>query len=476
MHIYLLGIAGTGMGSFAGLLRAAGYEVSGSDENVYPPMSDKLRDWGIEVHTPYRADNLWARGRPPDLAVVGNVIRAQNVEAAELRRRGVPHVSFPEALEELFLLDKHPVVVVGTHGKTTSTSLLAWTLQSAGRDPSMLVGGVPLNFSEGFRLGQGPHFAIEGDEYDTAYFDKGPKFLHYLARTAVFTGAEFDHADIYRDLPHYESAFLRFFEELPADGYLAACGGFANWRRLVGAAPCKVESYLGREGPCADGSAPDWGVRGLELSSGRSRFDVLYRGGFEARLELAACGRHNVENALGVFAACRSLGLSAAEIGRGFSTFLGVKRRQELRGEVRGVAVIDDFAHHPTAVRETIAAIRAGWPGRRLVAVFEPRSNTAMRKVHEEEYAHAFAGAAEAILAAPSAIAKVPEGERVDARHLTGLIAAAGTPARCFATPDEIVAALVGELREGDVVLGMSNGAFGGFHGKLLAALLGRKP
>jgi UDP-N-acetylmuramate: L-alanyl-gamma-D-glutamyl-meso-diaminopimelate ligase len=466
MRIYLLGIAGTGMGSFAGLLRAAGHDVSGSDENVYPPMSDKLRDWGITFYTPYDAANLWAQGGPPQLAVVGNVIRAQNPEAAELRRRGVPHVSFPEALEELFLLDRHSVVVAGTHGKTTTTSLLAWVLQSAGRDPSLLVGGVPLNFGEGFRLGRGRHFVLEGDEYDTAYFDKGPKFMHYRPRTAIFTGAEFDHADIYRDTAHYESAFERFFELLPQDGFAAACACFPNWKRLAGFAKCKIESYRG-----AEGAEADWTIRGLELGPSGAQFDVVFKGQSEERVQLAASGRHNVENGLGVWAACRALGLSPQEIAAGFASFKGVKRRQELRGEIGGVAVLDDFAHHPTAVRETIAAVKASWPGRRLLAVFEPRSNTAMRKVHQDEYAHAFAGADEAILSQPTAIAKVPESERVDAKKLARDIAATGTKARWFESPDAIVAALASELQPGDVVLGMSNGAFGGLHGKLLAAL-----
>src|SRR3954471_18856676 len=241
MKIYLLGIAGTGMGSFAGLLRKAGHTVSGSDENVYPPMSDKLRDWGIAYFMPYAAEHL--KRADIDLAVVGNVIRAENVEAKAVRRQGIPHMSFPEALEELFLQSRHPVVVAGTHGKTTTTSICAQVLMHAGRDPSLLVGGVPLNFNEGFRLGQGEHFVIEGDEYDTAYFDKGPKFLHYRPRTAIFTGAEFDHADIYRDPAHYESAFERFVEIVPADGFLAACASYESVLRLVKRAKCAVETY-----------------------------------------------------------------------------------------------------------------------------------------------------------------------------------------------------------------------------------------
>ena len=462
MRIYLLGIAGTGMGSFAGLLRKAGHEVKGSDENVYPPMSDKLREWGIPTFTPYAAANL----KDLDLAVVGNVIRADNVEAKAVRRLGIPQMSFPEALEELFLMTRHPVVVAGTHGKTTTTSLLAQVLSHAGRDPSLLVGGVPLNFNEGFRLGKGEHFVLEGDEYDTAYFDKGPKFLHYRPRTAIFTGAEFDHADIYRDTAHYESAFEQFFALLPQDGYAAACSGFANWKRLAGFAKCKVESY------CAhDDIEADWNSRWVNLGPAGASFEVHYRGKAEIRVTLPAAGRHNVENALGVYAACRALGLKPDEISAGFKTFRGVKRRQELRGELKGVAVIDDFAHHPTAVRETIAAVAAQYPGRRLIAFFEPRSHTAMRKIHQDEYAHAFKGAAEAIVSQPTAIAKVPEAERVDAKKMVEDIAKAGTPARWMESPDAIVKTLTSELRPGDVVLAMSNGAFGGLHDKLLKAL-----
>ena len=464
MRIYLLGIAGTGMGSFAGLLRKAGHEVKGSDENVYPPMSDKLRDWGIRYFMPYSADHL--KRAEIDLAVVGNVIRADNVEAKAVRRLGIPHMSFPEALEELFLMTRHSVVVAGTHGKTTTTSLLAQVLSHAGRDPSLLVGGVPLNFNEGFRLGHGEHFVIEGDEYDTAYFDKGPKFLHYRPRTAIFTGAEFDHADIYRDTPHYESAFEKFFALLPQDGYAAACSGFPNWKRLASFARCKVESYCAQ-----DDMEADWNARWMNLGPAGASFEVDYRGKPEIRVTLPAAGRHNVENALGVYAACRALGLKPDQIAAGFQSFRGVKRRQELRGELKGVAVIDDFAHHPTAVRETIAAVAAQYPGRRLVAVFEPRSQTAMRKIHGDDYAHAFKGAAEAIISQPSAIAKIPEAERVDAKKMADDIAKSGTPARWMESADAIVKALTGELKPGDVVLAMSNGAFGGLHDKLLKAL-----
>src|SRR3954471_5424896 len=446
MRVYLLGIAGTGMGSFAGLLRKAGHEVSGSDENVYPPMSDKLAEWGIRVLTPYSADHL--KPQDMDLAVVGNALRADNVEAKAARRRGIPHMSFPEALEELFLQTRHSVGVAGTHGKTTPPSWCAQVRHHARRDPSLLVGGVPLNFNEGFRLGGGEHFVIEGDEYDTAYFDKGPKFLHYRPRTAIFTGAEFDHADIYRDTAHYESAFEKFFALLPQDGYAAACSGFPNWKRLASFARCRTETYCAREDIDAD-----WHALWVNLGPAGASFQIAYRGQVEIRVTLPAAGRHNVENALGVYAACRALGLKPDQIAAGFQSFRGVKRRQELKGEIRGIAIIDDFAHHPTAVRETIAAVIAQYPGRRLVAVFEPRSQTAMRKIHGDEYAHAFKGAAEAIISQPTAIAKVPEAERVDARRMADDITKSGTPARWMESPEAIVVALAKEARDGDVIL-----------------------
>lgn len=466
MRIYLLGIAGTGMGSFAGLLRAAGHEVAGSDENVYPPMSEKLAEWKITTYTPYAAANL--DKAKIDLAVIGNVIRADNVEARAVRRRGIPQMSFPEALEELFLQTRHSVVVAGTHGKTTTTSLLAQVLAHAGRDPSLLVGGVPLNFNEGFRLGKGDHFVIEGDEYDTAYFDKGPKFLHYRPRTAIFTGAEFDHADIYRDMAHYESAFEKFFASIPQDGFAAVCTTFDNYRKIIQPAKCRLETYTVKN------ETADWSARWIQLGPQGANFEVAFRGKAEIRVMLPSAGRHNIENALGVYAVCRALGLPPNQIASGFASFRGVRRRQELRGEQGGVSVIDDFAHHPTAVRETIAAVVAQHPGQRVVAVFEPRSSTAMRKIHQDEYAHAFNGAAEVVISQPSAIAKVPEAERIDAKKLAQDIDAAGTKARWMDGPDAIVKALASEARAGDVILVMSNGGFGGIHEKLLKALAAR--
>jgi UDP-N-acetylmuramate: L-alanyl-gamma-D-glutamyl-meso-diaminopimelate ligase len=467
-RVHLIGVAGTGMGSFAGLLQAAGYRVTGSDENVYPPMSTQLAAWGIEVMQGYRPENL-ERARP-DLVVVGNVVRAANPEAAAMRERGLPHVSFPQALGELFIAPRHGVVVVGTHGKTTSTAMMAAVLHRAGRDPSFLVGGVSRDFGTNFRLSHGEHFVVEGDEYDTAYFDKGPKFLHYRPRTAIFTSCELDHADIYRDEAHYESAFERFVDLLPADGFLAACARYRSVQRIAGRARCPVETYS------ADGAA-DWEARELRLGPDGARFALGRRGRELAQVHLPVGGAHNVENALGVAAAATALGLSPDEIASGLGAFRGVKRRQEVRGSAGGVTVVDDFAHHPRAVRETLAAIRGAFPAARLLAAFEPRSNTSRRSLHQRDYASpaTWGDAARVFLLRPAPTDRVPEAERLDVDAVTRDLSAAGKPARAFAAVEEMVPAIAAEARPGDVVVAMSNGAFGGIWDLLLSALGGAR-
>jgi UDP-N-acetylmuramate: L-alanyl-gamma-D-glutamyl-meso-diaminopimelate ligase len=464
-RIHLIGVAGTGMGSFAGMLKAAGHEVTGSDENVYPPMSTQLERAGIEVLTPYRPENL-DRARP-DLVVVGNVVRAVNPEAAAMRERGLPHVSFPQALGELFIGPRHGVVVVGTHGKTTTSAMMAALLHHAGRDPSFLVGGVTRDFDSNFRLAKGPHFVVEGDEYDTAYFDKGPKFLHYRPRTAVFTSCELDHADIYRDEAHYESAFERFMDLLPPDGYLAACASYDSVLRISRRARCRVETYA------VDRPGADWEARRLSLSPEGARFTLVRRGEALGDVLMPVGGAHNVENALGVAAAGTALGLSPAEIAAGLGSFHGVRRRQEVRGVAGGVTVIDDFAHHPRAVEKTLAAIRGAYPGARILAAFEPRSNTSRRNLHQALYAapSTWGDAAEVLVLRPAPTDRVPENERLDVDAVVGALTGAGKPAGAFASVDEIVSALAARAHPGDVVVAMSNGAFGGIWGKLLDAI-----
>jgi UDP-N-acetylmuramate: L-alanyl-gamma-D-glutamyl-meso-diaminopimelate ligase len=461
-RIHLVGVAGTGMGSFAGMLKAAGYEVTGSDENVYPPMSTQLAKWRIEVMTPYAAENL-ARARP-DLVVVGNVVRASNVEAVAVREEGYRHVSFPQALGDLFIAPRHGVVVVGTHGKTTTSAMMGALLHHAGRDPSFLVGGVTRDFDSNYRLSAGDHFVVEGDEYDTAYFDKGPKFLHYRPRTAIFTSCELDHADIYRDEAHYESAFERFAEILPEDGFLAACAAYPSVLRIARKARCAVETY-------AVGRPADWEARGLRLGADGARFQLTRGGAKLADVRLAIGGPHNVENALGVAAAASRLGLSPGEIAAGLEAFRGVKRRQEVRGTAGGVTVIDDFAHHPTATAKTLEAIAGSYPGARILACFEPRSNTSRRNLHQREYVTGFPHAAEVFVLAPAPTDRVPEHERLDVAKLARDISAAGTPAHACATVEDMVSFVAGHARPGDVVVAMSNGAFGGIWDKLLGAL-----
>jgi UDP-N-acetylmuramate: L-alanyl-gamma-D-glutamyl-meso-diaminopimelate ligase len=465
-RVHLVGVAGTGMGAFAGMLKAAGYEVTGSDDNVYPPMSDMLREWGIPVLMPYAAENI-DRARP-DLVIIGNVIRRVNPEATAVRERRIPQMSFPAAMGALILADRHSVVITGTHGKTTTAALIAHVLVAAGTDPSFLVGGVTANYSGNFRLGRGRHVVVEGDEYDTAYFDKGPKFLHYRARTALLTSVEFDHADIYRDMAHYESAFERFARTLPADGLLAVCASYPNAVELSRrAALARVVTYAGTD-------QADYRARDVRFGPDGAHFEIVEPEGTSGRLLLPMSGHHNVENAVGVYAAARSLGLSARQIADGFSSFKGVKRRQEIRGEIGGVLVIDDFAHHPTAVRETINAVRLRYPDRRLWAVFEPRSNTSRRNIHQREYAEAFDGATRATLKVPERHDKVPVDEELNVPALVEAIDRRGVPADASPDVAELVQRVAAEAETGDVILVMSNGSFGGFIPSLLSALEGR--
>ena len=464
--IHLIGICGTGMGSLAGLLAAAGHRVRGSDENVYPPMSTMLTEGGIEVMTGYRPSNLdWG----PDLVIIGNIVSRSNPEAEEVLGRGLPYRSFPQAVEELFLTGRHPVVIAGTHGKTTTSALMGWVLREAGRDPSWLVGGVLRGENRSFHLGKGTHFVIEGDEYESAFFDKGPKFLHYRPRTGILTSVEFDHAEMFRDLGAVKSAFASFVELIPAEGSLVYCADDANVRELA---------------PASRGRRIDYAVAEKATWVGRTRkatpegilFDVFRGNEKFAAYAAPLTGTHNLENILAVTAAAFDLGLDKDEIGRGLASFPGVKRRQEIRGEARGVTVVDDFAHHPTAVRGTVAALAERFAGNRIWAVFEPRTNTTRRSVFQKEYAEAFDQADETIIAAVDHPERAPEGDRFSAEGLVEDLRARGLSARYIADVPSIVAAIAREALEGDVVLMMSNGSFGGIHDRLLDALRNPEP
>jgi UDP-N-acetylmuramate: L-alanyl-gamma-D-glutamyl-meso-diaminopimelate ligase len=460
--VFLIGICGTGMGSLAALLQEAGYAVRGSDEKAYPPMSTRLRALGIEVLEGFDAAHL---DPAPDLVVVGNAAIPTHVEAAYAREHGLAQLSFPETLAHVFLSRRRSLVVAGTHGKTTTTGMLAHVLMEAGRDPGFLVGGVMTGHETSAKVGTGPAFVVEGDEYDAAYFDKRPKFLHYRPHAAIVTSLEFDHADIYDGWDDYREAFERFAATLPADGLLALYGDDPEVRALARHARARVRFY-GIEGDDDDVCARD-----VRRGEGGQRFTLVVDG--EARTEafLPMSGRHNLRNALGVATIALGEGLTPDEVARGLGTFRGMKRRQEVRGEAGGVLVVDDFAHHPTAVRETILAVAERWPERRLVAVFEPRSNSSRRKVFEGPYSEAFAGAALAFLSAPPLRHNDTVEDFMDAEAVAASATRAGTPTRVFPDADALLPALTSAVRPGDVVLVMSNGAFGGLHDRLLAAL-----
>jgi UDP-N-acetylmuramate: L-alanyl-gamma-D-glutamyl-meso-diaminopimelate ligase len=464
-RVHLLGVAGTGMGAFAGMLKAAGYDVTGSDENVYPPMSDMLSQWGVKVMTPYRAENLDAAA--PDLVIVGNVIRRENAEATTMRDRGIPHTSFPAALGSLILAEKHSVVVAGTHGKTTTSALLAHVLVSAGADPSFLIGGVTLNYESNFRLGGGEHVVLEGDEYDTAYFDKGPKFLHYRARTAIVTSIEFDHADIYRDMDHYESSFAAFARTIPPDGLVAVAAAYPRAVELT------RENCAGRIATYGLDGDGDYSARDVEFGPDGASFEIEREGARTPRFSLPMSGAHNVQNAVAVYAVARSLGLTDESIAGAFASFEGIKRRQEVRGEPGGVLVIDDFAHHPTAVRETIGAVRSRYPGRRLWALFEPRSNTSRTNLHQHAYGESFEGADRVMIRVPEHHHQVPIEDELDAALVVAALKEKGIDAEALADVEEIAQRVGRAARAGDVILVMSNGPFAGLIPRLLGLLGG---
>jgi UDP-N-acetylmuramate: L-alanyl-gamma-D-glutamyl-meso-diaminopimelate ligase len=461
VRFHLIGVCGTGMGALAGLLKEAGHDVRGSDQNVYPPMSDLLAARGIAAFEGYRPENLdWG----PDRVVVGNACRRDHVEVVAAQARGLPLVSFPATLSEMFLADRHPVVVAGTHGKTTTTALLAWLLAAAGRDPSLLVGGVARNFDTSARLGWGPHFVVEGDEYDTAFFDKGPKFHHYRPRTLLVTGIEYDHADIFPSVEAIVREFERLVAGVPPEGRLFLCADDARAPALAAHARAPVVTY-------GTGASPDARAGDVEIGRDGVHFDLWLGGERLGRFASPLAGRHNLQNAVGALAAAASLGLAPEELARGLATFAGVKRRQEVVGVAAGVVVVDDFAHHPTAVRETIAAIRARHPEGRVLALFEPRTNTSRRSIFQREYAQAFEGASLVAVAPPFGVASIAPEERFDAERLALDLCERGIDAHAPPSVDAIVELVAGRARPEDVVLCMSTGGFGGIHRKLLAAL-----
>jgi UDP-N-acetylmuramate: L-alanyl-gamma-D-glutamyl-meso-diaminopimelate ligase len=467
-HIHLIGICGTAMASLAGMLQLQGHRITGSDAAAYPPMSDLLAELGIPIHEPYAESNLDPR---PDLVVVGNAISRGNVELEHVLDTRIPFCSMAAILHDEFLLGRESLVVAGTHGKTTTTSMLAWIYEVASRQdsslaPSFLIGGVAENFGTSFQVRPTRPFILEGDEYDTAFFDKGPKFLHYFPDAAILTHVEFDHADIYADLAAVKTAFKRLVNLVPRRGRIVAFDGSENVSECVARAFCPVERY----GFAADSH---WRVSNLRHDGALTRWTLTRGGSSFAELSLPMAGEHNALNATAAAALAAGQCVPVAAIVEALATFKSVKRRLEVRAVVGGVTIIDDFAHHPTAIRETLRALRGCYPGGRLWAVLEPRSNTLRRNVFEADLVDSLALADRVVLAAVFKSESIPVNERLIPEKVVAALSARGIPSCVLPDADAIVESLTPQLREGDVVAILSNGGFGGIYQKLPRAIAG---
>jgi UDP-N-acetylmuramate: L-alanyl-gamma-D-glutamyl-meso-diaminopimelate ligase len=460
-HIHLIGICGTAMASLAGMLKERGFHVTGSDAAAYPPMSDFLASLGIPVAQPFAAGNLEPA---PDLVIVGNAISRGNPELEYVLDRRIPFQSLPQILHDEFLRRHDVIAVAGTHGKTTTTSMTSWIFDVAGKKPSFLIGGIAENFQSSFRVSDGENFVIEGDEYDTAFWDKGPKFLHYFPDSVILTSVEFDHADIYKDLDAVKTAFKRLVNLVPRRGRIVAWDGSGNVDECLAKAFCPMERYGFDE-------KSQWRIEDVKYEPSRTTWRVQRNGETWAEFEFGLAGEYNVLNATAAAAMAAGYGISVQHIAEALRTFQSVKRRLEVRAEVNGVTIIDDFAHHPTAIAETLKALRTRYAGRRLWAVLEPRSNTLRRNVFEHELVQALGIADQVVMAAIFKPEAVPLNERLDPANVINGLNINGTQARLLPTADEIVALIAPELRSGDVVGILSNGGFGGIYEKLPARI-----
>jgi UDP-N-acetylmuramate: L-alanyl-gamma-D-glutamyl-meso-diaminopimelate ligase len=459
--IHLIAICGTGMGALACMLKESGYVVSGSDQHVYPPISEFLKSHEIPIQIGFQPENLRFQ---PDLVVVGNAVSKDNPEVRAMQEMGLPFCSMPQAVNRFAAAGKRQLVVAGTHGKTTTSSFLAWLLTTADLDPSFLIGGIVSNFNSNYRVGQGKFIVLEGDEYDTAFFDKGPKFLHYSPEIAVLTSVEFDHADIFRDLDHVKSAFSAMLANLNSQSVLFAFDGDSNIDDIVGRSAIQA-SFYGHD------PASSWYLGKITTGSQDTRFEVCHEGGFWAEFHTTMIGEHNLRNLLAGIAVGHRLGLDRDVISRALSTFRGVRRRQEIRGVKNGITVIDDFAHHPTAVRETVRAVKTFYHDRRLIAVFEPRTNSSRRKVFQSVYAAAFDDADMICIRQAPMLEKIPTEQRFSSEKLVRDLCRSGKNAIYFGDTDQIIDFLLEQARPRDVVLIMSNGGFDNIHARLLDRL-----
>ncbi len=460
-HIHLMGICGVGMASLAGILKERGYMVTGSDQNIYPPMSHFLEALSIPLLEGYGSQNL---DPVPDLVIVGNVITKRNPEAVEISRLGIPYLSLPQALRAFAMKESRSIVICGTHGKTTTSALVAWALERAGLDPGFMIGGIPNNFQGNFKLGLGAYFVIEGDEYDTAFFDKGPKFLHYSPWIAILTSIEFDHADIYRDMEHLLESFRKLIRLIPPEGLLIANGDDPVIQKEAKKARCPVITY---------GLTEDVHWRAVNIVTGEdfTTMKILKEKKEYMTLSSPLYGNHNIANLLSTVILSDYLKVKSSLFSEAMKSFTGIKRRQEIKGEKRGILVLDDFAHHPTAVRETILAVKEKYGDRRLLAVFEPRSNSSRRNIFQKKYATSFDGADLILIPEPPSMENIPEKERFSSSRLVEDMKKRGLKAFHSPDTDHLLGAIVREAREGDVVLIMSNGSFDHLHDRLLEKL-----
>ncbi len=461
-RIHLLGIAGSAMAPLAGMLKDRGFDVSGSDTGVYPPASMLLDSLGIRWYEGYREENLKP---PPDLAVIGNSISRGNPEVEYILDQKIPYCSMPQLLEDYFIPGHSSLVVAGTHGKTTTTAMLAWIFHTAGRRPDFLAGGVLPNFGDrSYGLGGGSEFIVEGDEYDTSFFDKAPKFLHYHPEELILTSLEFDHADIYPDLASIALQFRRLVNLVPRCGRIFLWGESPDLRDVASKAFCPVETF-GLSSDC------DWFAGDIAWNGDATEFHAAHRGREVARIRIKFAGRHNVLNALAAVSLASSRGVESAAIERALASFQGVRRRMEIKGEARGVLVIEDFAHHPTAIRVTLEAVRSRWPGRKIWAAIEPRSNTMRRKIFQDVLPAALSLAGSVLIGPVNRPQLLTEDDRLSPDALADSLRRSGCDARAFASADEIAEHIAAGARSGDLVLVMSNGSFGGLCSTLLEKL-----
>lgn len=459
--VHMVGICGTGMGALAGILKTEGYSVTGSDQNTYPPMSTQLEKIGINIMKGFSAHHL---SHKPELVIIGNVVRRENPEARAAIDGGIPYLSFPGALNQFFLSKKNTIAICGTHGKTTTTALVSHLFLEAGLDPSFLVGGVMKNIGSGYRVGKGDDFVIEGDEYDTAFFDKVPKFIRYMPNWAVVANIEFDHADIYENIHQILDVFSQLTSSMPLEGIIFAGTDCPNVRKVINNVKAKVVTF-------AIEGAADYGCRGWRVEDGQMIFEVLEKGRSMGEFISPIVGEHNLKNLLATIAVCRSHKISKKIIAAGLKTFLGIKRRQEVRGVQNGVTVIDDFAHHPTAVRLTLHGIKKQYPGHRIVAVFEPRTNTSRRNFFQKEYAESFDSADQIYIAPVFNLDDIEQSLRFDPDKLVDDLNLRRTSAEYVGEFESLLKTILKNCKPGDILVLMSNGGFGGLHDKILAGL-----